>query len=85
MGTARRGTGKDQLWYLLKWDRGSVLEANTRRLLWDFEYQTVTAIQHRRPDLTTGYGDEKRIALADMACPREENVEAKEQENMKSQ
>ena len=38
--------GKDQLWYQLKWDQGGVFETNTRRLLWDFEYQTVTTVQH---------------------------------------
>ena len=72
--------GKDQLRYRLKWDRGSVLERNTRRHLWDFQYQTVTVAQNRRPDLTIEYRDEKRIVLVDMVCLREESVEAKEQE-----
>ena len=53
-----------------------MLEINTRRLLWDFEYQTVTTVEQRRPDLTIEYRDKKRIVSVDMACPRE-NVEAK--------
>lgn len=55
------------------------METNTGGLLWDLEYQTVAAVQHRKPDLTIEYRDEERIVLVDMACPRE-NVEAKGQE-----
>jgi hypothetical protein len=66
--------GADVTWYKEKWERGHILENETRKLCWDFEYSMRFSSTCRRPDLTIEYKDLNLIYLVDMACPHDSNV-----------
>ena len=59
----------------------SVLENDTRKLLWDFDIQTEHRISARRPDLITINKTKKRICkIVDLAVPADHRIKLKEYE-----
>ena len=52
------------------------------KLVWDFEYKLRLRSSARRPDLTLEDKETKRIWICDMACPLENNIEAKVKEKL---
>ena len=71
---------QDQVWCKVKWEQGMVLENNTVKMCWDFEYAMRKESTARRLDVTLEYKERKVIQLVDMACPSEKNVEEKRAE-----
>ena len=70
------------VWYKEKWERGKVFENNKGKLVWDFEFKMRQTSSARRPDLTLEDKETKRIWICDVACPQENNIEAKVKEKM---
>ena len=70
------------VWYKEKWERGNVFENNKGKLVWDFEFKMRQTSSARRPDLTLEDKETKRIWICDVACPQENNIEAKVKEKM---
>ena len=70
------------VWYKEKWEKGKVFENMKGKLVWDFEYKLRQSSSARRPDLTLEDKERKRIWICDMACPQENNIEAKVKEKL---
>lgn len=70
------------LWYQQRWVKGHVVENDKFKMVWDFEYKLRKYNKSRRPDLTLEDRDGKHIWLVDMACPQEQNIEAKHREKL---
>ena len=66
---------ENAVWYKITWQKGTVLEKQGKKLIWDFEYRMRKTTSARRPDLTLEDLDERKISLVDMACPVESNIE----------
>ena len=64
-------------WYRVRWEKGTVIERNGKKLLWDWEHRMRTNCTARRPDLTLEDAETKVVILIDMACPNEINKEEK--------
>ena len=71
------------VWYKETLERGDTLEGNGKKMMWDFEYKLRKYEIARRPDLTLEDTKERRIWLVDLACPQEDNIQAKEMEKRK--
>ena len=69
-------------WYQMNWVKGTVLEGNGKKLLWDFEFKTRKTTTARRPDLVLEDNETKQIYIIDMACPMEDNKEEKINEKL---
>ena len=69
-------------WYMLSWKKGTVLENNGRKLIWDFEFRCRKSTSARRPDLVLEDNFNKTILIIDMACPMEQNIEEKRREKL---
>ena len=81
------GIGKGLLdektkWYQLTWPKGTVLENENGKIIWDFEFKTRKKTRARRPDLILEDRKNKKIFIVDMACPMEENIEEKRREKL---
>ena len=69
--------GEDTVWYKERWERGTALENGKAKLVWDFEFNLRKTNTSRRPDLILEDRESKKIWISDMACPKEQNIEAK--------
>ena len=74
--------GKNTKWYKEKWNRETVTENDECKLSWDFEYHLCKTIKARQPGVTIEYKNKNKIFLIDMACPSENNVDAKHAEKL---
>ena len=50
---------ENAVWYKITWQKGTVLEKQGKKLIWDFEYRTRMTTSARRPDVTLEDVDEK--------------------------
>ena len=81
LGIQEGRLGKNMKWCKEGWNKGTVIENDECKLCWDFEYN-LRKITTRRPDVTIEYKDKNKIFLAEMACPSENNVDAKHAEKL---
>ena len=65
---------QETIWYQQKWDRGTVLEKNKAKLVWDFEFHLRKTTTARRPDLILELKIDKKIWICDMMCPQRSNI-----------
>ena len=72
--------GDDLIWYKERWERGTVMEKDRGKLVWDFEFH-LRKTTARRPDLILEAKEkkrkEKKIWICNMACPQQQNIQAK--------
>ena len=73
---------RDVKWYELSWQKGTVLEKDGKKLIWDFEFKMRKKTSARRPDLVLEDSNKKVIYILDMSCPMEENIEDKRREKL---
>ena len=69
--------GQEAIWFERRWDRGTVLENDKAKLVWDFKYHLGKTTNARRPDLILELKTDKKIWICDMACPQQNNIGAK--------
>ena len=74
--------GEDTVWYKERWERGTVLENGKAKLVWDFKFNLPKTNTSRRPDLILEDKKSKKIWICDMACPQQQNIEAKRLEKL---
>ena len=65
------------VWYKITSQKGTTLENQRKKLIWDFEDCMRKTTSARRPDLTLEDLQERKIWLIDMARPSESNIEDK--------
>ena len=65
----------DAIGYSERWERGTVLENDRAKLIWDFEFHLRKTTTARRPDLILEDKEQKKIWVCDMACPQQRNIE----------
>ena len=73
---------QEAIWYKQRWDRGTVLDNDKAKLVWDFELQLRKTTTERRPDLILELKTDKKIWICDMACPQRNNIGAKRTEKL---
>ena len=73
--------GQEAIWYE-RWDKGTVLENDKDKLVWDFEFHLRKTTTARRPDLILELKADKKIWICDMACPQQNNIGAKRTEKL---
>ena len=69
---------EDAAWYKIDWKKGTVLEKDGMKLVWDFEFKLRKTYAARRPDLILE-DNNKKIWIVDMECPMEINKEGKKE------
>ena len=69
-------------WWNENWTRGTVIQRNGYKLLWDWEHRMKTTNTVRRPDLTLDDKSRKMICIVDMACPYKSNTHKKRIEKL---
>ena len=74
--------GQEAIWYEQRRVRGTVLENNKTKLVWDFEFHVQKATTARRPDLILELKTDKKIWICGMACPQQINIVAKRIEKL---
>ena len=74
--------GREAICYEQRWDRGTVLENNKAKLVWDFEFHQRKTTTARRPDLILKLKTDKEIWICDVACPQQNNIGAKRTEKL---
>ena len=74
--------GQEAIWYKQRWDRGTVLENDKVKLLWDFEFHLQKITTARRLDLILELKTDKKIWICDMACSQQNNIGAKRTEKL---
>ena len=67
-------------WYNHK--PASVVDNDRVKILWDFNIQTDSMIQHRRPDIVMLYKTKRKFHLIDIAVSGNKRIELKEQEKI---
>ena len=75
--------GQETIWFEQRWDRGTVLENNKVKLVWDFEFHLRKTTIARRPDLILELKTDKKIWICDMAYPQQNNIGAKRTEKLR--
>ena len=70
------------VWYKERWERGTALENCKTKLVWDFEFNLRKTNSSRRPDVILEDKKSKKIWICDMACPQQQNIEAKRLEKL---
>ena len=75
-------TGENTVWYKERWERGTVLENGKTKLVWDFEFNLRKTNTSRRLDLILEDKESRKIWICDMACPQQQNIEAKRLEKL---
>jgi hypothetical protein len=70
------------IWYKEWWERGTVIENNKGKLVWDFEFHLRKTTTARRPDLILEDKEKKKIWICDMACPQQRNIDTKRLEKL---
>ena len=78
----RRTVGKNTKWYKERWNKGTVTGSDECKLCWGFEYHLRKTTTARRPDVTINYKNKNKIFFIDMACPSENNGDAKHAEKL---
>ena len=73
---------EDVIWYKEWWERGTVIENNKGKLVWDFEFHLRKTTTARRPDLILEDKEKKKIWICDMACPQQRNIDTKRLEKL---
>ena len=71
----------DMIWYKERWKRGTVIENDKAKPLWDFEFNLRKTTTSRRPDLILEE-KEKKIWICNMACPQQHNIKTKRLEKL---
>ena len=61
----------------MRWEKGTVIETDGKKLLWDWEHRMRTNCTARRPDLTLRDTENIVVIVIDMTCPNEMNKEEK--------
>ena len=74
------GLGVSNKWYEHKPE--GVIENDHVKLLWDFNIQTSTYIQARRPDVVVVDRDKKTCNIIDIAVPGDAGIVEKEKEKL---
>ena len=74
--------GQETIWYEQRWDRGTVLENDKAKLVWDFEFHLQKTTTARRPDLILELKTDKKIWICDMASPQQNNIGVKRTEKL---
>ena len=74
--------GQKVIWYEQRWDRGTVLENNEVKLVWDFELHLRKTTTARRLDLILELKTDKKIWICDIECPQKNNIGAKRTEKL---
>ena len=74
--------GTETVSYKERWERGTVLENDKAKLIWNFEFKLRKTTTSRRPDPILEEKDEKKIWICDMACPQQRNLEKKKDEKI---
>ena len=69
-------------WFMEKWVKGHMLENSSAKLIWDFEFNLHKTTIFRRPDLVLEDKERMKIWIYDMACPFQEKISGKRQENI---
>ena len=72
----------DMIWYEERWKRGTVIENDKAKLLWDIEFNLRKTTTSRRPDLILEEKEKKKIWICDMGCPQQHNIETKRLEKL---
>ena len=75
--------GQETIWFEQRWDRGTGLENNKVKLVWDFEFHLRKTTIARRPDLILELKTDKKIWICDMAYPQQNNIGAKRTEKLR--
>ena len=57
---------RDVKWYELSWQKGTVLEKDGKKLIWDFEFKMRKKTSARRPDLVLEDSNKKMIYILDV-------------------
>ena len=70
-------------WYGVRWEKGTVIERDGKKLLWDWEHRMRTNCTARRPGLTLEDTENKVVIVTDMACRNEMNKEEKRTEKIR--
>ena len=68
---------EEAVWYKIDWKKGTVLEKDGMKLVWDFEFKLRKTNAARRPDLILQDKKNKKIWIVDIAYPMEINREGK--------
>ena len=68
------------IWYEERWKRGTVIENDKAKLLWEFKLNLRKTTTSRRPDLILE--EKEKIWICDMTCPQQHNIEAKRLEKL---
>ena len=66
----------------MDWVKGTVIEKDGKKLIWDFEFKMRKKTTARRPDLILEDNERKKIWILDMACPMEINLDEKKKEKV---
>ena len=74
--------GKNTKWYKERWNKGTAIENDECNLLWDFEYHMRKTTTAKQPDVAIEYKNKNKIFFVYMACPSENNVDAKHAEKL---
>jgi len=63
--------GADVIWYKERWERGTVIENDRAKLVWDFEFNLRKTTTSGRPNLILEDKERKKIWIYDMViCAR---------------
>ena len=73
--------GQGAIWFEQRWDRGTVLENDKAKLVWDFGFHLRKTTTAKRQDLILELKTDKKIWICDMACLLQNNIGAKRTEN----
>ena len=71
---------QEAIWYEQGWDRGTVLENDKAKLVWDFKFHLQKTTTARRPDLILELKIDKNIWSCYIACSQQNNIGAKRTE-----
>ena len=74
--------GLEAIWYERRWDRGTMLESNKAKLVWDFEFHLQKTTTARRLDLIWELKTDKKIWICDIACPQQNKIGVKRTEKL---
>ena len=70
-------------WWNENWTKGTVIQRNGYKLLWDWEHRMKTTNTVKRPDMMLEDESKKMICIVDMACPYESNIHEKRIEKLR--
>ena len=68
---------QEAIWYQQKRDRGTVLENDKAKLVWDFDFSLGITTTIKRLDLILELKIDRKIWICDMAFPQQNNIDTK--------